>query len=182
MQTDFLAQGSYYGTPEANSLHLIKHYFEKYPEDASKVVLLITGAYDFMKGPDCSPAGVRASVEESNKVLGGVKTIDVFNCSRQDPKVPIETTMTAMVELIKEGKIGGVGLCEVGAETIRRAQAVHPLSAVEIELSLFTPDPLHNGIADACHECEYFSNQRSQSVSSDYLDRVRISWYPDDCV
>lgn len=109
------------------------------------MVLGIKGAYDMKTGPNGSSEGIRASVEEAVKVLGGIKTIDVFECARSDPNVPIETS-------VKEGKIGGIGLSEVGAHTIRKAHAVHPISAVEIELSLFTPDPLHNGIVDTCHE------------------------------
>ncbi|KAI1406816.1 Aldo/keto reductase [Hypoxylon sp. FL1857] len=144
--------GIHYGTPEANSLHLVKYYFEKHPGDASKVVLSIKGALNHRKEPDGSPEGIRASVKEALAVLGGTKTIDVFECARVDPKVPIETSVKALAELVKEGKIGGIGLSEVGADTIRRAHAVHPISAVEIELSLFTPDPLHNGIADTCHD------------------------------
>lgn len=145
-------QGIHYGTPEANSLHLLKYYFEKYPEDADKVVLSIKGAYGTKTGPDGSPEGIRASVEEAIKVLGGTKSIDVFECARVDPNHPIETSVKALAELVKEGKIGGIGLSEVGAISIRKAHAIHPISAVEIELSLFTPDPLHNGILDACHE------------------------------
>ena len=145
-------QGIHYGTPQANSLHLVKYYFEKYPEDASKVVLSIKGVYDIKTGPNGSPEGIRASVEEAIKVLGGTKTIDVFECARVDPNVPIETSVKALAELVKEGKIGGIGLSEVSANTIRKAHAVYPISAIEIELSLFTLDPLNNGIADACHE------------------------------
>ncbi|KAI1454254.1 Aldo/keto reductase [Annulohypoxylon moriforme] len=144
--------GIHYGTPEANSLHLLKYYFEKYPEDANKVILSIKGGFSFQGGPDGSPEGIRASVEDAVKVLGGTKTIDIYECARVDPKVPIETTIKALAELVKEGKIGGIGLSEVGASTIRKAHAVHPISAVEIEMSLFTPDPLHNGVSDACHE------------------------------
>jgi len=71
---------------------------------------------------------------------------------RVDPNTPIETSVKALADLVKERKIGGIGLSEVSAKTIRRAHAVHPIAAVEIELSLFTPDPLKNGIVDACHE------------------------------
>lgn len=145
-------QGIHYGTPEANSLHLVKRYFEKYPEDTSKVVLSIKGAYDMKTGPNGSPEAIRASVENALKVLNGAKTIDVFECARVDPNVPIEDSVKVLAELVQEGKIGGIGLSEVGAHTIRKAHAIHPVSAVEIELSLFTPDPLHNGIVDACHE------------------------------
>ncbi|SPO01422.1 related to pyridoxine 4-dehydrogenase [Cephalotrichum gorgonifer] len=144
--------GIHYGTPQANSLHLLKYYFDKYPEDASRVVLSIKGAYDGKVGPDGSPDGIRASVDEAVKVLGGTKTIDVFECARVDPKVPIETSVKALAELVKEGKIGGIGLSEVSAETIRKSHAIHAISLVEIELSLFTPDPLKNDIADTCRE------------------------------
>ena len=76
--------------------------------------------------------------------------------ARVDPDTPVETSIKALAELVKEGKIGGIGLSEVNADTIRKAHAVHPISAVEIELSLFTPDPLHNGIMEACSERTYF--------------------------
>lgn len=150
-------QGILYGTPQANSLHLLKYYFEKYPEDASKVVLSIKGAFDMKEGPNGSPEGIRASVEEAIKVLpSSVKAIDIFECARVDPNVQIETSVQTLAELVKEGKIGGVGLSEVNANTIRKAHAVHPIAAVEIELSLFTPDPLQNGVADTCHERTFF--------------------------
>lgn len=115
-------------------------------------MLGIKGAYDMKTGPDGTPEGIRASVEQAVKVLGGIKAIDIFECARGDPNVPIETSVKALAELVKEGKIGGIGLSEVSANTVRKAHAVHPIAAVEIELSLFTPDPLHNGIADTCHE------------------------------
>jgi pyridoxine 4-dehydrogenase len=71
-------QGIFYGTPTANSLHLLRYYFKKYPEDADKVVLSIKGAYDRAKGPTGSREEIRASVEGALKVLEGTKTIDVF--------------------------------------------------------------------------------------------------------
>jgi len=122
------------------------------------VVLSIKGAFDHKTGANGSPEGIRASVEEAIKALPpSVKAIDVFECARVDPNVPIETSIKALAELVAEGKIGGVGLSEASANTIRRAHAVHPISAVEIELSLFTPDPLHNGIVETCHERTFTS-------------------------
>ena len=163
-------QSLHYGTPQANSLHLIKHYFEQYPEDANKVVLSIKGAYHPKEGPNGSPEGIRASVEEAVKVLPpSIKPIDVFECARVDPKVPIEISIKALAEMVKEGKIRGVGLSEAGANTIRKAHAVHPVSAVEIELSLFTPDPLYNGIADVCHERTLSSWKRSREKKTHLL-------------
>ena len=143
----------HYGPPDANSLQLLKYYFEQYPEDADKIVLSIKGAFSMKGGPDCSPEGIRKSVEEAIKALPpSVKPIDIFECSRVDPNVPIETSIKALAELVEEGKIRGIGLSEASAKTIRKSHAIHPISAVEIEMSLFTPDALHNGIADACNE------------------------------
>ncbi|KAJ8604678.1 hypothetical protein MRB53_041710 [Persea americana] len=149
-----IPQSTHYGTPDSNSVHLIRDYFNQYPEDASKVVLTLKGAFDHQKGPDGTPEGIRASVYAAYDVLKGIKSIDTFAMGRVDPKVPIETSIRTLAELVKEGKIGGIGLSEVSASTIRRAQAIHQISVVEIELSLFTPDPLQNGIVDACHQCE----------------------------
>ncbi|KAJ7157444.1 NADP-dependent oxidoreductase domain-containing protein [Mycena filopes] len=150
---NFWNGSTHYGTPDANTLHLVKHYFEQYPEDASKVVLTIKGSFTLQGGPDGSPEGIRASVEQAIKILPpSIKSIDIFECGRVDPNVPIETTVQTLAELVKEGKIKGFGLSEASAATIRKAHAVHPIAAVEIEISLFTPDPLHNGIVDACHE------------------------------
>ena len=64
-------QGIHYGTPTANSLHLLKYYFEQYPEDANKVVLSIKGAFGMKTGPTGSPEAIRESVEEAVKVLAG---------------------------------------------------------------------------------------------------------------
>lgn len=99
-----------------------------------------------------------------------VKAIDLFECARADPKVPIETSIKTLADLVKEGKIRGIGLSEASAATIRRAHAVHPIAAVEIELSLFTPKPLHNGIVEACHERK--SNDASEPRNDDVNSRT----------
>ncbi|KAB5566030.1 NADP-dependent oxidoreductase domain-containing protein [Coniochaeta sp. 2T2.1] len=150
--SNFWNGGIHYGTPTANSLHLIKHYFEQYPEDVDKVCLSIKGAFDMKNGPDGSPEGISASVDYALEVLGGVKTIDVFELARVDPRVPVETSVQTLADLVKEGKVGGIGLSEVSAATIRKEHGVHTIAAVEIELSLFTADPLHNGIVITCHD------------------------------
>ena len=147
--------GELYGTPDKNSCHLLNEYFTKYPEDASKIVLSIKGG--LVKGkmrPDGSEKNVRRSVEDCLAVLDGKKTIDLFECARVDPNTPIEETIRALKALQDEGKIGGISLSEVRAETIRRAAAVAPISAVEIELSLWAPDVLSNGIAAICGELD----------------------------
>jgi len=68
-------------------------------------------------------------------VLDGIKTIDVFELARVDPRVPIETSVQTLGELFKGEKIGGISLSEVSAATIHKAHAVHPTSVVEIELN-----------------------------------------------
>lgn len=145
----------FYGPPDANSLQLLHYYFTQYPEDADKVVLSIKGAFDReTMSATGKPEDIRASVDEALRVLDGCKKIDVFEMARVDKKVPIEESIGALAALVDEGKIGGVGLSEVSEKTIRRAAKVTKIAAVEIELSLFTTDPLNNGIVDACHERE----------------------------
>ncbi|KIY53790.1 Aldo/keto reductase [Fistulina hepatica ATCC 64428] len=150
---NFWNAGEFYGTPEYNSLHLLKAYFTKYPEDADRVVLSIKGGLapgSFT--PDGSEANIRRSVGYCYEMLRGVKSIDLFESARVDPTIPIEQTIGYLAELVKEGKIGGIGLSEVRAETIHRAAKVHPIAGVEVELSLWATEPLTNGVAVACAE------------------------------
>jgi aryl-alcohol dehydrogenase-like predicted oxidoreductase len=89
---------------------------------------------------DGSPAYVRRAVEASLRRLD-VETIDLYYQHRVDPKTPIEDTVGAMAELIQEGKVRWLGLSEAAPETIRRAHAVHPITALQTEYSLWTRDP-----------------------------------------
>ena len=95
---------------------------------------------------------MRRSVENCVKILGPGKKLDLFECARKDPNVDIEVTVKALAELIKEGKLGGISLSEVSAATIRRAAAVHPIAAVEVEVSLWEDNAFQNGVAAACAE------------------------------
>ncbi|KAJ5489311.1 Pyridoxal reductase [Penicillium diatomitis] len=145
--------GELYGTPEYNSLHLLNKYFSKYPQNADKVVLSIKGGLKPGElAPDGSEKNLRRSVDECLRVLDGKKTIDIFQAARQDPNYPVEHTIEVLAKYVQEGKIGGIGLSEVDAETIRRAHKVHPIAAVEVELSLWSTDPLENDIAKTCAE------------------------------
>jgi aryl-alcohol dehydrogenase-like predicted oxidoreductase len=88
---------------------------------------------------DGSPDYVRKACEGSLKRLG-VDHIDLYYQHRVDPRTPIEETVGAMAELLTQGKIRHIGLSEASPETIRRAQAVHPITAVQTEYSLWTRD------------------------------------------
>lgn len=88
---------------------------------------------------DGSPEYVREACEASLQRLG-VEHIDLYYQHRVDPKTPIEETVGAMAELLAAGKIRHIGLSEASAETIRRAHAVHPITAVQSEYSLWTRD------------------------------------------
>jgi aryl-alcohol dehydrogenase-like predicted oxidoreductase len=103
-----------------------------------------------MTGLDSRPEHVREVAEASLKRLG-IDVIDLFYQHRVDPDVPIEETVGAMAELVKEGKVRALGLSEAGAEMIRRAHAVHPISALQSEYSLWTRDP-EGEILDTCRE------------------------------
>lgn len=145
--------GEFYGpSPEINSLTLLKKYFDKYPEDADKVVLNIKGALRPGMIPDGSPEFVRQSVERCISLLGDKAKIDMFECARRDPNTPLDVTLSTLEELVREGKIGGIALSEVNANTIREAVKITKIVAVEVEVSLFCTDPLINGIAEACAE------------------------------
>jgi aryl-alcohol dehydrogenase-like predicted oxidoreductase len=89
---------------------------------------------------DSSPANIRIAAEGSLKRLG-TDHIDLYYQHRVDPKTPIEDTVGALAELVAEGKVRHIGLSEAGPDTIRRAHAVHPLTALQTEYSLWTRDP-----------------------------------------
>jgi aryl-alcohol dehydrogenase-like predicted oxidoreductase len=92
-------------------------------------------------GPlDGSADHIRSSIEGSLRRLG-TDRIDLYYQHRVDPDVPIEETVGAMAELVEQGKVLHLGLSEAAPETIRRAQAVHPIAAVQTEYSLWTRDP-----------------------------------------
>ena len=86
------------------------------------------------------PEYVQAACDASLKRLG-IDTIDLYYQHRVDPKTPIEETVGAMAELVKAGKVRYLGLSEAGIQTIRKAHAVHPISALQTEHSLWSRDP-----------------------------------------
>ena len=99
---------------------------------------------------DARPERVRAFCESSLERLG-VETIDLYYLHRIDPSVPIEDTIGAMAECVREGKVRYLGLCEAGVDTLRRAHRTHPIAALQSEYSLWSRDP-ERGVLAACRE------------------------------
>ncbi len=95
---------------------------------------------DGTRGVDGHPAQVAQRCEESLRRLN-TDHIDLYYLHRLDPKVPIEETVGAMADLVHAGKVRHLGLSEISAKTLRRAHAVHPITAVQSEYSLWTRDP-----------------------------------------
>jgi len=109
-------------------------------DSTNKTVRAISGQPDY----------VRQACEGSLKRLG-VEVIDLYYQHRVDPSTPIEETVGAMAELVKAGKVRHLGLSEAAVDTLRRACAVHPITALQNEYSLWTRDP-EDGVLAACRE------------------------------
>jgi aryl-alcohol dehydrogenase-like predicted oxidoreductase len=125
--------------PFRNKIHLATKFgIVRDPNDPSR------------RGISGKPEYVRSSCEASLKRLG-VDVIDLYYLHRKDPDTPIEETVEAMAQLKKEGKIKGIGLSEVSVDTLRRAHAVHPITALQSEYSLWTRDP-EEGILQTCRD------------------------------
>jgi aryl-alcohol dehydrogenase-like predicted oxidoreductase len=103
-----------------------------------------------MRGISGKPDYVRACCEGSLKRLN-VERVDLYYQHRVDRNTPIEETVGAMAELVKAGKVGGIGLSEASAATIRKAHKVHPITAVQTEYSLWSRDP-EDGVLQVCDE------------------------------
>jgi aryl-alcohol dehydrogenase-like predicted oxidoreductase len=104
------------------------------------------------RGFNGKPEYVKTSVEGSLKRLG-IDVIDLYYLHRVDNDTPIEETVGAMAHLIKDGKIKGIGLSEVSAETLRKANAVHPITAVQTEYSLWSREP-EDEIINVCKDLD----------------------------
>jgi aryl-alcohol dehydrogenase-like predicted oxidoreductase len=103
-------------------------------------------------GYDARPAATKTFLSYSLRRLG-VDHIDIYRPSRLDPNVPIEDTVGAIADMVKAGYVKHIGLSEVGADTIRRAAAVHPISDLQIEYSLISRS-IEDEILPACRELD----------------------------
>ncbi|KAI1298002.1 Aldo/keto reductase [Xylaria venustula] len=141
-----------------DSEETIGKWFKLHPERRADIFLATKFGIRYEENGgitvDSSPEYCRKCIEHSLKRLG-VEQIDLYYMHRANPKVPIEKTMNALKELVNEGKIKYVGLSEVSSATLRRAHAVHPIHAVQLEYNPWTLDiegPSGTHILDTCKE------------------------------
>jgi aryl-alcohol dehydrogenase-like predicted oxidoreductase len=119
--------------------------------------VILATKFAVMRGPkgeflglNGKPEYIRQACEQSLQNLG-VDAIDLYYMHRQDPQIAIEEIVGTMSDLVKNGKVKHIGICEANAEMIRRAHAVHPLTAVQNEYSLWSREP-EQEILDVCQE------------------------------
>ena len=133
-----LDTGDFYGMGH-NEL-LLRDALRGIPRDSVFIQVKFGGQRDpsgAFIGHDASPAGVKNSLAYTLTRLG-TDYVDLYQPARLDPRVPIEDTVGAIAEMIQAGYVRHIGLSEVGAQTIRRAHAVHPIAALQIEYSLMS--------------------------------------------
>jgi aryl-alcohol dehydrogenase-like predicted oxidoreductase len=119
--------------------------------------VVVATKFAIMRGPNGEflglsgkPEYIKKACDQSLKNLG-VEAIDLYYMHRQDPELEIEEIVGAMAELVRQGKVKAIGLSEVDPETLRRAQAVHPISALQTEYSLWSREP-EQALFDVCKE------------------------------
>ncbi|KAI0690056.1 aldo/keto reductase [Cytidiella melzeri] len=119
------------------NLEMLSRFFEQNPDYVDKIFLSVKGGFKLKSFEiDHSVEGLERSVNACNEALRHKKHIDLFECARLDPKNwPIEQTIRNLKTIIDKGLFDHIGLSEVSADTLRKANAVHPISIVEIEVS-----------------------------------------------
>ncbi|MFL9484716.1 aldo/keto reductase [Chitinophagaceae bacterium LWZ2-11] len=117
---------------------------------ATKFGIVRSASDPTVRGFNAKPEYVQAACEGSLKRLE-TDVIDLYYLHRKDPATPIEDSVGAMAKLVEQGKIRGIGLSEVSVETLRKAHAIHPISAVQSEYSLWSREP-EEGVLDVCKE------------------------------
>ncbi|KAG8844227.1 hypothetical protein FRB96_003231 [Tulasnella sp. 330] len=150
----FINSGEFYGVePRTANLELIARFFTKYPELADRVFLSVKGGTEAESlTPDGSPENIRRSVDAILSALDGKKKLDLFQCARVDSRVGVESQMKSMVTLVKEGKFDHIGISEVSAETVKKANAIHQVAAVEIEVSPWSYEGETKKVIATCEE------------------------------
>ena len=149
--------GTFLDTAEVYGPHKNEELVGKFLREVPREKLFVATKFGFRFGPngitgvDSSPENVRRACEGSLKRLE-IEILDLYYQHRVDPNVPIEDTVGALAELVKQGKVRYLGLSEAGPEILRRASKVHPIAALQSEYSLWTRDVETNGVLATCRE------------------------------
>lgn len=135
-----------------DSEELLSKWFKRTGK-RNEIFLATKGGFVFQpdRAVNAEPEYLKSTIEKSLARLG-VDTIDLYYIHRPDPTVPIEKSVAAVAEYVKAGKIKYIGICECSADTLRRANATHPIAAVQTEYSLAELIIERNGLLDACRE------------------------------
>ncbi|EKM55536.1 uncharacterized protein PHACADRAFT_184323 [Phanerochaete carnosa HHB-10118-sp] len=136
------------------NLELLARFFEKYPEYAERTFLSVKGGAktEGFPVPDASPENLRRSVTAINAALRGTKRLDLFECSRVDSNYSVEHTIGILSGFVKEGLFDHIGMSECSTESLRKGNAVHPISAVEIEVSPWAIEPETKNVLKTAEE------------------------------
>jgi len=132
--------GEFYGvSPREANLELIARFFEKYPSYAEKAFLSVKGGTkaDTLE-PDSSAENLKRSVDCVLTKLRGTKKLDLFESARVASNVPVEDAIKTLSGFVSEGKFDYIGMSECSAESLRRGHSIHPIAAVEIEVSVLS--------------------------------------------
>ncbi|GAA5931689.1 hypothetical protein JCM10213_005829 [Rhodosporidiobolus nylandii] len=149
--SNFLNSGAFYGTKSpTRNLELISRFCEANPDYKDKFLLSVKGGLRETLAPCGELDFLREKVQEINTVLK--RKMDVFEMARVDKQVGIEQIMKNLIVLRDEGHFKYISLSEVSADSIRKAAAIGPVSAVEVEYSPFCTDIEQNGVLAACKE------------------------------
>jgi aryl-alcohol dehydrogenase-like predicted oxidoreductase len=149
--------GNFFDTAEVYGPYTNEELLGRFLRDVPRESVVVATKFGFKlvngvrTGIDSSPENVRRACDGSLSRLG-IDQIDLYYQHRVDPSVPIEDTVGALKELVAAGKIRSIGLSEAHPDTIRRANAVHPISALQSEYSLWTRDVETNGVLATCRE------------------------------
>ncbi|KAJ7640836.1 aldo/keto reductase [Mycena polygramma] len=148
----FLNTGEFYSnTWRPENLELLSRFYAKYPDYADKTFLSVKGGLNGMT-PDSSMENLRKCMATVQRALGPHKKMDLYQPARVDHTRPIEETMVNLVVLLKEGHFSHIGLSECGAATLRRANAVYPVTAAEIEVSVWSYEAETKKVIEAGRE------------------------------
>lgn len=153
--TKLLNVGEFYGTEDTElNLKLIKQFLESNdPKLNSELVISIKGGLKENLAPDGSKEGISKSIENIISYFPQDKALRptlIFEAARVDPTVPIAETVSYIADYVKQGKIDGISLSEVGAQSIAKASDQFPVSCVEVEFSLLCQDIVSNGVLEEC--------------------------------